>query len=352
METPGKQAIGFALVAALLFGLSTPAVKLLLAAADPWLMAGLLYLGSGIGLGSVRLVQRALGRLPSEAPLRGADIPWLLGAIASGGGVGPVLLMFGLASGTAAQTSLLLSLEGVLTALVAWFAFREHVDIKIAVGMGLITAGAVALAWEPGHGFRSDRGALLVVAACLAWAVDNNLTRRVSGGDPILIAALKGGGAGAANLTIAIAGGVRFPEPPSLGGVVAVGFLGYGVSLVLFVRALRELGAARTGAYFSTAPFLGALVSIAVLGEPFTVRLAIGGALMGVGVWLHVSERHEHDHVHDLPEHEHVHRHDEHHQHTHEPGTPTGEPHSHRHAHVALRHAHRHYPDLHHRHGH
>jgi drug/metabolite transporter (DMT)-like permease len=350
--TPGRQAIGFALVAALLFGLSTPASKLLLAAADPWLAAGLLYLGSGIGLGAVRLVQRALGRLSSEAPLRLGDLPCLVGAIISGGGVGPVLLMFGLASGTATQASLLLNLEGVLTALLAWFVFREHIDIRIAVGMGLITAGALALAWEPGHGSQSERGVLLVVVACLAWAVDNNLTRRISGGDPTLIAALKGGAAGAANLTIAMAAGTRFPDPPALGAAAGVGFLGYGVSLVLFVRALRELGAARTGAYFSTAPFLGAVVSIVALGEPFTVRLVIGGALMGVGVWLHVSERHAHEHVHDLLEHEHLHRHDEHHQHTHEPWTPSGEPHSHRHAHVALRHAHMHYPDLHHRHGH
>ena len=202
--------------------------------------------------------------------------------------------MFGLAGGSATQVSLLLNLEGVLTALLAWCVFQEHVDARIAVGMGLITAGAFVLAWEPGHGFRGERSALLIVVACLAWAVDNNLTRRISGGDPTLIAALKGGAAGAANLTIAMAVGAGFPGRPSIAAAAAVGFLGYGVSLVLFVRALRDLGAARTGAYFSTAPFLGAVASIAVLGEPFTVRLAIGGALMVVGVWLHLSERHDH----------------------------------------------------------
>jgi len=350
--TPGRQAIGFALIAALLFGLSTPAAKALIAVVDPWLTAGLLYLGSGVGLGCVRLVRRAFGHRSREAPLRRADIPWLAGAIVAGGGVGPVLLMFGLATAGAGQASLLLNLEGVFTALLAWFVFREHLDPRIAVGMGLIAGGAFALAWERGQAVHDSRGALLVVGACLAWAVDNNLTRKVAGGDPTLIAALKGGAAGAANLTIAMAGGDRLPEFPSLAAAAVVGFLGYGVSLVLFVRALRALGAARTGAYFSTAPFLGAVASIVALGEPFTIQLAIGGALMCVGVWLHVSERHEHVHVHESLEHEHLHRHDEHHEHAHEPGMPSGEPHSHRHTHAGLRHAHPHYPDLHHPHGH
>jgi drug/metabolite transporter (DMT)-like permease len=210
----------------------------------------------------------------------------------------------------------------------------------------------VVLAWAPGHGLRVGRPALLIVLACLAWAIDNNLTRKVSGGDPTLIAALKGGAAGAANLTISLVGGAEFPNAASAVGVAVVGLLGYGVSLVLFVRALRELGAARTGAYFSTAPFLGTMASVAVLGEPFTVRLAVGGTVMALGVWLHVSEHHDHEHMHEPLGHNHLHRHDEHHQHAHEPGTPSGEPHSHRHAHAPLRHAHLHYPDLHHRHGH
>jgi drug/metabolite transporter (DMT)-like permease len=350
--TPSTRAIGFASVAALLFGLSTPAAKLLLATADPWLTAGLLYVGSGVGLGSVRFVQRALGRRPSEAPLRGPDVPWLIGAIASGGAVGPVLLMFGLASGTAAQASLLLNLEGVLTALLAWLVFREHVGTRIAVGMGLITAGALALAWEPDHGFRSERGALLVAGACLAWAVDNNLTRRISGGDPALIAALKGGAAGAANITIALVAGAPVPAVGAVLGVTLIGLFGYGVSLILFVRALRQLGAARTGAYFSTAPFVGAVTSIVVLREPFTLGLVIGGALMLFGVWLHLTERHGHEHAHEALEHEHLHDHDEHHQHAHEGGVSSDAPHSHRHVHTVLRHWHPHYPDLHHRHGH
>jgi drug/metabolite transporter (DMT)-like permease len=346
------RAIGFALTAALLFGFSTPAAKLALARADPWLTAGLLYLGSGVGLGGFWLLQRALGRRAREAPLRPADLPWLAAAILAGGGVAPVLLMFGLAEGSAGQASLLLNAEGILTVLVAWWVFGEHVDRRIASGMALITIGALVVAWQPGAEMERGRPALLVVGACLAWAVDNNLTRRVSGGDPMLIAAIKGAAAGTANLAVAVASGEPLPDAGAIVTTALVGLVGYGVSLVLFVRALRELGAARTSAYFSTAPFLGAVAAIAILREPFTASLAVGGALMAVGVWLHVSEQHAHEHVHEPLTHTHLHEHDIHHRHAHEAGTPGGEPHVHAHTHAPLRHAHPHYPDLHHRHEH
>jgi drug/metabolite transporter (DMT)-like permease len=348
----GRRAILLALIAALLFGLSTPAAKALLTATDPWLLAGLLYLGSGIGLGFVRLILAIVGRGSREAPLRRTDVPWLLGAIVCGGGIGPVLLMFGLAGGSASHTALLLNLEGILTAVLAWLVFREHLDGRIAIGMAFITAGAFVLAWQPGQGFPVDRNALFIVGACLAWAIDNNLTRKVSGGDAALIAALKGGAAGAVNLAIAAASGARLPGLGTLVGAGLVGLLGYGVSLMLFVRALRDLGAARTGAYFSTAPFIGAVVAVVAFGEPLTGRLAAGGVLMAIGVWLHVSERHGHEHVHESLEHDHPHRHDEHHAHEHEQGMPIREPHTHWHVHAPLRHGHPHYPDLHHRHRH
>jgi drug/metabolite transporter (DMT)-like permease len=347
----GVRAIGLALAAGLLFGLSTPAAKTLLTVANPWMLAGLLYLGSGVGLGCFRLVRARIGRVSQEAPLSRSDWPWLAGAIAAGGLVGPVLLMFGLAAGLASEAALLLNLESVLTAGLAWFVFREHFDARIATGMALITAGALLLAWPRG-GLGFDSGALLVVGACLAWAVDNNLTRKVSGGDPVLIAALKGLVAGAVNLTIATVTGAEFPPVTVTMGASLVGLLGYGMSLALFVRALRDLGAARTGAYFAIAPFAGAVAAVVSLGEPLTVQLAAGGALMLAGVWFHVTERHEHEHVHEPLEHDHLHRHDKHHQHTHDPDVSPAEPHSHPHVHGPLHHRHPHYPDLHHRHGH
>jgi drug/metabolite transporter (DMT)-like permease len=343
------RAIGYALAAAGLFGLSTPVAKMLLVATDPWLLAGILYLGSGLGLGAIRATARH--RLRHEAPLRRHDLPWLLGAIVSGGAAGPVLLLFGLAAAPASQTALLLNLEGVLTIGVAWLVFREHAGARIILGMIAITAGAAVLGWQPGAPRALGRGAVLVAGACLAWAVDNNLTRQISGGDPVLIAALKGGVAGGANLIIALVAGV--PHPALGVALVAgvVGLFGYGVSLVLFVRALRELGAARTSAYFSTAPFVGAVAAVA-LGDHPDARLVAAGALMAFGVWLHLTERHEHAHVHEALAHEHLHEHDVHHQHDHAPGTPTATPHAHHHVHAPQRHAHAHYPDLHHRHPH
>jgi len=350
--SPGRRAVSLALLAAGLFGLSTPAAKALLNLTDPWLLAGLLYLGSGLGLGCLRGLSIVTGRKTTEAPIRIADAPWLLAAIVAGGLIGPGLLMLGLSGAAASQVSLLLNLEGVLTALLAWFVFREHFDTRIATGMAAITIGALVLAWQPGRALSLDRHAALVAGACLAWALDNNLTRKVAGADAVLISALKGGTAGLVNLGIALVWGAHVPGLRVTLAALVVGFLGYGVSLTLFVRALRELGAARTGAYFSVAPFVGAVVAVTVLAEPLTAGLIVGALLMALGVWLHVSEGHAHEHVHEPLAHEHRHRHDDHHSHAHDPGVPAGEPHSHWHEHGPLRHRHPHYPDLHHRHPH
>ena len=340
-----------ALAAAVLFGLSAPAARLLLGVTDPWLLAGMLYLASGLGLGALILARGVIAGA-RETPLTRADGPWLGAAVMAGGVVAPVLLMLGLVRLGAARAALLLNLEGVFTVLVAWVVFREHVNARIALGMAALGAGALLLAWEPSAGLALDVGALLVAGASLAWAIDNNLTRRVSGGDPVQIAAIKGAVAGTINVLLAVAVGARWPGVGAVGGATIVGILGYGISLVLFVQALRRLGTARTSAYFSTAPFIGAVAGVLTLGEPVTASLTIAGALMAVGVWLHLTERHEHEHVHEPLDHDHLHWHDEHHRHAHESGAPPGEPHAHRHTHEALRHRHPHYPDLHHRHGH
>lgn len=339
-----RAAILSALGAAALFGASTPAAKLLAGGMHPVLLAGLLYAGSGIGLGAALLARRTRIALPAAR-----DLPWLAAAILCGGVAGPILLMVGLRSTPAASASLLLNLEGVLTALIAWFAFRENFDRRIAAGMALIVAGGALLAVEPGAAYRLDGGAFAVAGACLAWALDNNFTRKVSAADAAAIAALKGLAAGAANLALAWWLGARWPGALPALAAAGTGWLGYGVSLALFVVALRELGAARTGAYFSAAPFVGVALSLLALGESPTPQFWGAAVLMFAGVWLHVSERHEHEHVHEPAEHEHVHSHDEHHRHAHEPGTEP-EPHAHRHRHERLVHSHPHYPDIHHRH--
>ena len=341
----------YALTAAALFGVATPCAKLLLGSIDPWLLAGLFYLGSGFGLAVWRFAAMR-GRTNAEASLSRRDLPWLAGAIVSGGVVGPVLLMIGLSATTASTASLLLTLEGAATALIAWFVFRENFDRRIALGLACIVAGAAVLCIQEDLRLAGLVGPAAIVAACVAWGIDNNLTRKVSLADPVEIAMLKGLIAGPVNLAIAFAGGARMPPLDAAGLAAVVGFLGYGVSLVLFVLALRHLGTARTGAYFSTAPFLGAVVALPLLDEPLTLQLIAAGVLMAVGVWLHLTERHEHGHEHEPIEHTHRHVHDAHHRHAHALGDPLGEPHSHRHIHVRLRHAHPHVPDSHHRHTH
>jgi drug/metabolite transporter (DMT)-like permease len=346
-------AIVWALAAAALFGLSAPATKALVRETDPWLLAGLLYAGAGISLGVVLLGRTLMREPPSrEAPITGRDWPWLGAAIAAGGVAGPVLLAFGLAWGSAAAAALLLNLEAVFTALLARLVFREHLGPRIAAGVVVVSAGAVLLAWSPGESLRLSWSGLLVAGACLAWAVDNNLTRQVSAANPVQIVALKGLLAGATNVAIALAGGARLPLARTVVAALAVGALGYGLSLVLYILALRHLGAGRTAGYFSTAPFLGAVGAILGLGEPLTAAAVVAGVLMGVGVWLHLAERHAHLHEHDATAHAHRHRHDPHHQHEHEPGEPVREPHSHWHVHAPVRHGHAHWPDLHHRHTH
>lgn len=345
LQQPGVAA---ALGAALLFGAGTPLAKLLLQAVNPWLLAGLLYLGSGLGMALIRRLTRA-----SPVRLSRAEWPWLAGAIAAGGMVAPVLLMFGLTGMPAVGASLLLNAEGVFTALLAWFAFKENFDRRIALGMAAILAGALVLSWPGADAlhFAALWPALAVLAACFAWGLDNNLTRKVSLSDSSWIASVKGLAAGSVNLALAAWQDAAWPTMTNAAAAMLVGVLAYGVSLTLFVLALRHLGTARTGAYFSVAPFFGALIAL-LMGEPLTFGLMLAAALMAFGVWLHLTEQHSHEHTHEPLEHEHAHVHDEHHQHVHDAPPADGERHSHRHRHERLTHTHAHLPDAHHLHLH
>jgi drug/metabolite transporter (DMT)-like permease len=232
---------------------------------------------------------------------------------------------------------------------IAWLVFRENVDKLLLLGALAIVAGAVVLSWD-GQAVRFDAGAALIAAACVAWGIDNNLTRKLSSADPVLTTMIKGSVAGGVNVSLALLTGSMLPSAATMGAAASVGFLGVGVSLVLFVLALRHLGAARTGAYFSLAPFIGAVFALALLSEPLTLQLLLAGLLMGGGLWLHLAEQHEHEHQHEVLEHEHSHVHDEHHRHRHD--VPVAQAHSHWHRHEPIRHKHPHYPDLHHRHRH
>jgi drug/metabolite transporter (DMT)-like permease len=340
-----------AIGAALLFGLSMPLAKMLVGDVPPLLLAGLLYVGSGLGLAILLAARLAAGAGAGITWPRGAELGSLLGAIVAGGAVGPFLLMYGLRATDAASASLILNLEGVFTALLAWFVFRENFDRRIAWGMAAIVAGGVVLSAAGPLRSQGLVGPLAIAGACLAWAVDNNLTRRVALHDAMSIACAKGLAAGSVSIVLALVAGAAMPPAGIVLRAGLLGFFGYGLSLTLFVVALRGLGAARTGAYFSLAPFLGAALALA-FGAPFTLALVLAAMLMATGVWLHVSEQHAHAHSHSAMAHEHMHVHDEHHRHRHAPGQGEEEPHAHAHTHEALRHAHAHYPDAHHRHEH
>ena len=335
------------LASAILFGAGTPVAKLLLGDVGPWMMAGLLYVGAGVGLGVYRLIRR-----PPRVRLQRHEFLPLVGAIVFGGLLAPVLLMVGLVNTPASGASLLLNAEGVATALLAWFVFRENFNRRVALGMLAIVIGAVVLTVPAALEFGSVWPSLAILGACLCWGLDNNLTRTISLTDATWIAAVKGGVAGPVNLGLAFALGATAPAVIPALAALGVGLLAYGVSLVLFIVAMRFVGTARAGAYFSVAPFFGAALAVA-LGEPITVALVIAAACMAVGVWLHLTERHGHEHTHDATTHDHWHTHDDdHHDHEHSEFVATGVRHRHVHAHDALTHAHEHYPDAHHRHDH
>jgi len=343
-----RHAVVLALLSAALFGISTPAAKALLGQISPTILAGLFYCGAGIGIAILRRARSDT----TEVRLGRRELPWLAAAILAGGVIGPLLLMTGLSVTDAATASLLLTLEGVATALIAWFIFRENFDARVAAGMGCLVASALVLSWTGTPTLSGLLGPLTIVGACLVWGLDNNLTRKVSLSDPLQIVQLKGLVAGPIMLALGLLAGDSLPPLTAALAAGAVGFVGYGVSLALFVLALRQLGAARTGAYFSTAPFLGAVAAILFLSEPITVQLVLAGLLMGAGVWLHLTEDHEHEHEHEPLEHSHPHVHDAHHQHEHLSDDPPGEPHTHAHRHRRMKHRHPHVPDMHHLHRH
>lgn len=343
----------YALAAASFFGASFPLSKLLLHDAKPVGLAGLIYFSSGLGIGALRLISR--GRLErSEAPLEKSDLGWLFGVILSGGIVGPILLLLGLSRTTAHVSALLANTEALFTMALAVLFFGDFLLRREALGAAAIVLGAVAVAWAGAGsgGAHSWHGPFLLLGAGLAWGLDNNFSQRISAKDPLQIAAVKGLVAGAVNLVLAAAM-EELPRlsPTLLGSAAVVGFACYGLSIVFFMIALRELGAARTSALFATAPALTALFSWILLREVPSPGTAVGALLMIPGTWLLIRVDHSHVHVHEPIRHEHRHVHDEHHRHEHA-GDEGPEPHSHPHGHERLEHGHDHVADLHHRHSH
>ncbi|MDB5852741.1 MAG: cnrT [Herminiimonas sp.] len=355
-----NRGVGYALLAALMFGASTPFAKLLLGQSAPLVVAGLFYLGSGVGLGAWLLFRGAApsgeGSGPRQtAHLARADWPWLAGATLCGGIIAPILLMSGLRSSAASDASLLLNLEAVFTACIAWIIFHEQAGRRVIFGMVLIVLAGVLLSWSPGAGAHASGlsiDSLLIALACAGWAIDNNLTRKVSAADPVEVAAVKGLAAGVINLGMAISLSMPLPSWQSAVTAAGIGFASYGVSLVFFVVALRHLGTARTAAYFSVAPFAGVVLSLLILHEVPAPLFWVALGLMAAGLWLHLTEHHSHRHRHQPLRHAHSHKHDAHHHHVHDFAWDGSEPHVHPHLHEELEHEHPHVPDIHHRHRH
>ncbi len=343
-STLGGAARGLA--AAALFGASTPVAKLLVPGTGPLLLAGLLYLGAGLGLVAAAVVRRG----GAEAPIQRSDLPSLALAILAGGIVGPLLLVLGLARLSGASASLLLTLEAPFTIALAVVVLGEHLSTREVLGAALVIVGATALAWAPGALEASPVGSACIAGACAAWALDNNISQRLSMRDPVAVARAKCLAAGAFNVALGFAVGERLPSGAHVAGALLTGALGYGLSIVLHLLAVRSLGAARQAAYFATAPFIGAALALPLLHDRLTPAHAAAAALMAIGIGTIVRARHAHVHVHDAEEHEHAHVHDEHHEHAHE--GPVAEPHSHPHRHPPLAHDHPHLPDTHHRHRH
>jgi drug/metabolite transporter (DMT)-like permease len=338
----------YGLTAAACFGVSTPVAKLLLGSMAPPMLAGLLYLGAGIALTAYRLVRRA----SQEAPLRAADLKFLLPMIAAGGVIAPLLMLFGLNEVGPMTGSLLLNLEAPFTMLLALVFFGEHMGRRALLASALILSAAVVLRVESGALTGELSGVILIALACGFWGLDNNLTQRLSMRDPLSIVQAKTLAAGTTNLLLAFGTGAELPKAPALATALAIGAVSYGLSVLLDAYALRWVGAAREAAFMATAPFMGVLGSAALFRVyPSPVESFALATMLG-GVALLMRDKHSHRHRHEALEHEHVHEHDQHHRHAHAPGDPPGEPHSHPHRHEEAEHSHPHSPDLHHRHRH
>lgn len=348
-----RQGALYGLAAAVLFGISPPFAKLLLPESGPVMTAGLLYLGAGLGLLIFEMTGRPwLNPGAEEAPVRRADIGLLAGVMLTGGMLGPFLMLWGLERLSGVLTSLLLNLEAPFTVLVAILLFREHLARQELIGVMVILCAAALLTYRPGAMRGDVAGILAVLGACLCWAVDNNLSQRLSLRDPLVVTRIKTLGAGLGMLCLAVISGQHWPSLTITLTVLLLGLVSYGISLVCDMRALRLLGAAREASIFAAAPFIGALVAVPVLGERWNLQDAAATALMMAGVALLLRAHHAHGHTHEKLEHDHLHHHEAHHDHRHEGEESRQEPHAHPHHHPPLTHDHPHLSELHHRHEH
>lgn len=350
MKKQTRTAILFAILAAALYGISTPVSKVLLTEISPTMMAALLYLGAGIGMLGINLYQLAIKKKKIEARLTRKELPFIIGMIALDV-IAPIFLMIGLTLATAESTSLLNNFEIVATSLIALFLFKEAIGKRMWIAIGFITVASIVLTIEDAGSFKLSLGSIFVLLAGIAWGLENNCTRMLSLKDPLQIVVIKGLGSGLGSLAITLlirrlGGNILF-----IFAALGLGFVAYGLSIFFYIKAQRELGAARTSAYYAVAPFIGVLLSWIIYGEGITPSFLVALFIMLIGSYFAMTETHSHVHIHEVITHEHKHNHqDGHHTHVHDEPV-TGE-HSHVHTHEEIEHKHAHTPDLHHRHPH
>jgi len=347
-----RQPLIYILVSAALFGISPPLAKLLVKDIPPVALAGLLYLGSFLGLTIYSIGRGIVSNENMESTnLQRGDYPWLFGAVLSGGIIAPICLMFGLSQISGFTTSLLLNLEGIFTAVIAVIIFKEKAGTRLWLALMCMTAAGVFLTWDPSQGRFNFLGPLLVILSMVCWGIDNNLTRNISSRNPIQISRIKGIASGLVSIFLAYTLGIKIQWDVSILYALLLGSFSYGISLVFFIKALEGLGAFRTGVYFNLAPFIGAVTSLILLQEWIGWVMFPALMLTVAGVWIVSTEKHLHLHLHQAVVHTHLHNHKDVH-HNHEHIGIVDEPHVHEHKHPEENHIHSHWPDAHHRHEH
>ena len=348
-----KRPFLFIIISASLFGISTPFAKLLVKEIPPVALAGFLYLGVFLGLSLYALGRKARisDQSKKAASLEKKDLPWLVGSILAGGIIAPISMLLGLSLVSGFSASLLLNMEGIATAIIAVFIFKENAGKRLWLSLVCMTIAGIFLTWDPNQDKFNPAGPLLILLAMICWGIDNNLTRHISEKDPVQIARIKGFVAGSISLLLALTLGMKMSLDFSIAFALLLGALSYGISLVFFIKALEGLGSSRSGAFFSFAPFIGAIASLIILREWIGWVMFPASGFMIIGVWLIISERHSHSHLHTAITHTHSHKHGDMH-HLHEHNGTFSEPHSHEHTHPEVSHIHVHWPDTHHRHKH
>lgn len=344
------KAISYAILAALLYGVSSPISKILLDKLPPTLIASLLYLGAGFGMLTINIIKACMKHEKSEARITRKEMPFIIGMIILDIAA-PIFLMIGLTMTTSSNAALLNNFEIVATSLIALLIFNETIGKRMWVAIILITISSIILSMSDMNSLSFSFGSLFVLLACLSWGLENNCTRMLSLKDPMQIVVIKGLGSGLGSLIIAFSTQVITKDWLYIFYTLILGFVAYGMSIFLYIKAQRDLGAARTSAFYATAPFIGVLVSWLVLQESISTSFIIAFCIMLLGSYFAVSEQHQHLHLHEVVTHEHKHNHhDGHHNHRHLYGLK--KEHSHEHTHDGIEHSHVHLPDLHHKHSH